>query len=238
MNLGSMETALAELVKDDSLSPGFAQNINDAILELAADFELPGLKLLDPVTLSVDNTKWLWPMPENFHKKLFRVANSSLDPWAEVYVCRDIEELTRADLAHDDTGDHVSEVATALQGSTWYLGIKPLPDTADILKLWYYRKPATLEDAADEPDCIPSEFHYRVIVVKTVLRNFRLFTDAIEDGPMKSVTYWEELYRRGLYGEYRGDIGLVNYLAKIRGGPKRHGGRDPIGPGNYFGGYR
>ena len=173
-------------------------------------------------------------MPDSFHKKLFRVANSSLTPWGPIHIHRDIEDLTRRNMAHDTMGDHVHAVATAMQGKDWYLGIYPLPLTQDVLELWFYRKPTILVKPADVPDCMPPEYHYRVIVVKTVLKNFRQFTDAIEDGPMKSVTYWEELYRRGLYGEPRGDIGLINYLAKLRGGPRRTGGRDPVGSRPFY----
>lgn len=237
MNLTQLEASLSQAVNDSKLAEGFVQNLNDTILELAADFELPALRLADPVSLTVDNSKWLWPMPGSFHKKLLLVKNAGTTPWSNVRICR-IEELNSRDPEHDDTGDHVSDVAEVMQGEKWYLGIYPLPTASEDLKLWFYRKPAVLSQPNDVPDCIPPEYHYRVIVVKTVLRNFRLFIDAIEDGPMKSVAHWEELYRRGLYGEPRGDIGMVNYLSKLRGGPKRHGGRDPIGPGRMFRGYR
>ena len=239
MNLTKLVAALSRVVIDDKLGEGFEQALNDTILELAGDFELPALKLLDPVELTVDGSKWLWPMPSTFHKNLFQVANSSLTPWGHVHIHHDIEDLNRRNPAHDRTGDHVSMVATGMQGNRWYLGIRPLPLTLDVLKLWFYRKPVVLKEPDDEPDCIPPEYHYRVIVVKTVIQNFRLWTDAIEDGPMKSIAYWEGLYKKGLYGEPMGDIGLVNYLAKLRGGPRRHGGHDPIGPGRrWFRGYR
>jgi hypothetical protein len=237
MNLEDLEAALGQIVKDKDLLTPAPDMLNDTILELAGDFELPALKLLDPVPLTVDDSKWLWPMPDSFHKKLFMVRNSSLTPWGRVHIHHDIEDLNRWNPEHDTTAANVSTVATGMQGKDWYLGIRPLPLTQNILQLWFYRKPAILIKAADVPDCIPPEYHYRVIVVKTMIKNFRLFTDAIEDGPMKSLTYWEELYRRGLYGEARGDIGLVNYLAKLRGGPRRHGGRDPIGPGRFYSGY-
>jgi hypothetical protein len=233
MNLSEMEAALSEVVRDSGLAAGFTQKLNDTILELAGDFELPALKLVSPVPLTVDGTNWLWPLPEDFHKKLSRVANSSLTPWGHVHICDDIEALNRRDMAHVLIGNNVNVVATVMQGKDWFLGTYPLPLTQNILQLWYYRKPAILIDPGDVPDLMPPEYHDRVIVVKTILKNFRLFTDAIEDGPMKSVTYWEELYRRGLYGEPRGDIGLINYLAKLKGGPKRTGGRDPVGGGRY-----
>ena len=239
MNLEALEASLGEFVKDSELALSFAQKLNDTILELAGDFELPALKLLDPVSLTVDDSKWLWPMPDSFHKKLFMVRNSSLTPWGHVHIHRDIEDLNRWNPEHDATGDSVSMVATGMQGENWYLGIRPLPLTQNILQLWFYRKPAILAKSTDVPDCIPPEYHFRVIVVKTMIRNFQMFTDAIEDGPMKSLVYWQNEYKKGLYGELGGDIGLVNYLAKLRGGPRRHGGRDPIGSNiRYSRGYR
>ena len=239
MNLEALEASLGEFVKDSELAKSFDQKLNDTILELAGDFELPALKLLDPVLLTVDDSKWLWPMPDSFHKKLFMVRNSSLTPWGHVHIAHDIEDLNRWNPEHDTTGANVSTVATGMQGENWYLGIRPLPLTQNVLQLWFYRKPSLLVNAGDVPDCIPPEYHFRVIVVKTMIRNFQTFTDAIEDGPMKSLAYWQNEYKKGLYGELGGDIGLVNYLAKLRGGPRRHGGRDPIGPsGRYFRGYR
>jgi hypothetical protein len=233
MNLSGLKAALGQVVVDPDLALSFDQKLNDTILELAGDFELPALALLDPIPLTVDSTKWLWAMPDSFHKKLFRVANSSKTPWGHIHIHDHIDDLTRLNMAHDTTGEHVTSVATAMQGENWYLGIHPLPLTPDDLQLWYYRKPALLTLPADVPDCIPPEYHYRVIVVKTVIRNFQLFTDAIEDGPMKSLAYWKNEYKFGLSGEPGGDIGLKNYIAKLRGGPRRHGGRDPVG-GRYY----
>lgn len=237
MNLEAMLTYLGALVRDPKIPPGLTQMLNDTILELASDFELPALKLLDPVPLTVDDTKWLWPMPDSFHKKLFQVRNSSVTPWGYVHIHHDIEDLNRQNPEHDTTAANVSTVTTGMQGGGWYLGIRPLPLTQNVLQLWFYRKPALLTLPAHVPDCFPPEYHERVILPKCVIKNFRFFTDLIEDGPMKTLPYWEELYRRGLYGEARGDIGLINYLAKLRGGPRRHGGRDPIGPGRFYSGY-
>ena len=239
MNLEGMLAYLTALVRDPNIPPGLTQMLNDTCLELAGDFELPALKLLDPVPLTVDDSKWLWPMPDSFHKKLFMVRNSSLTPWGRVHIHHDIEDLNRRNPEHDSTAANVSTVATGMQGENWYLGIRPLPLTQNVLQLWYYRKPALLIKPTGVPDCMPPEYHERVILAKCVIKNFRFFTDAIEDGPMKSLGYWEGLYKQGLYGSPMGDIGLVNSLAKLRGGPRRHGGSDPIGPsGRWFRGYR
>ena len=239
MNLEGMLAYLGKLVNDPNIPPGLTQMINDTILELAGDFELPALKLLDPVPLTVDDSKWLWPMPDSFHRDLTMVRNSSLSPWGHVHIERHIEDLNRRNPEHDRTGDNVTTVAVGSQGNDWYLGIRPLPLSQNILQLWFLRKPTLLAKPTDVPDCFPPEYHERVILPKCVIKNFRFFTDAIEDGPMKSLGYWEGLYKQGLYGSPMGDIGLVNYLAKLRGGPRRRGGPDPIGPGRrWFRGYR
>lgn len=228
MTLADMEKALKVLVQDDSLRPQFAQMLNDALLEVAADFDLPALRRLTPLSFPVTTAEWLWPLPDTFHKKLFRCANGV---WSRVTVRRDLDDLDNLDLDHDDTGDLVTDVAVRDTGMDKYLGI--FPKANDTLRLWFYEKPARMVNPEDAPRCIPTEFHDRVIVSKCVLKNFQYFTDFIEDGPQKSLVYWENQYRQGLYGSRGGDIGLINFLVKARGGPRRTGGRDPIGGRGY-----
>jgi hypothetical protein len=105
------------------------------------------------------------------------------------------------------------------------LGVYPLAN--DTLYLWYYQKPDPLLDDGDSPRWMPEAYHYRVIVPKIIIKNFQLLQDLIKDAPHQSLAYWEEQYRKGLYGEPRGDIGLINFLARCKK-PRRHGGRNPL----------
>ena len=95
MNLTAMLTYLGTLVKDTNLTPGFTQMINDVILEVASDFELPALKLLTPVPLTVNGTTWLWKLPDNFHKKLYRVR-IALPPRGAVSISRTVSKFDGA----------------------------------------------------------------------------------------------------------------------------------------------
>ena len=75
MNLDQMQTELSLIVKDASLQPFLTDWINNAILEVATDFELASLRLIDPEAVTVDTSKWLWPMPLNFHSSCGRLVS-------------------------------------------------------------------------------------------------------------------------------------------------------------------
>jgi hypothetical protein len=224
MTLAEMEQTLALLVQDSSLKKQFARMLNDALLEVAADFDLPALRRLTPLEFPVTDAAWLWPLPQTFHKNLFRCVDGD---WNPVAIRRSLDHLDNVDLNHDEVRDRVTQVAVSDTGMDKYLGIYPLAN--DTLRLWFYENPERLVKPDDVPKCLPSEYHDRVLVTKCVLKNFQYFTDFIEDGPQKSLRYWEDQYRQGLYGSRGGDIGLINFLVKARGGPRRHGGCDPIG---------
>jgi len=158
MNLKAMEDLLEMIVEDDSLTEQFGPWINATILAIAADFELPALKLLSPTTLDVDNSSWIWPMPEDFHKKLFRcnfVDDNGQTRKVRVYDRRDDLEFRD----HTRVESAVGSVATAVQGENHSLLIDPLPAALTTLNLWYYRKPKVLSKPGDVCDSIPAEFH-------------------------------------------------------------------------------
>ncbi len=240
MNFGEMKDYLRSIVNDKSLKVDFGRQLNRTIFQIAADLELPDLKIITPVPLSVDNSKWFWQLPDAFHKKLYQVRDSTYAHWRHVHICDHIEELNRHDASHTRTGPHVERVAVADQGipgqgQVSFLGIHPLPLQMEVLQLWFYRKPTLLTKEGDFCDCIPPEFIQRVVIPKCIVMNFQAFTDGIEDGPMKSLEYWRNEYKIGLSGEAYGDLGLKDYIAKRRGGPRRTGGRDPIGARSRYG---
>lgn len=219
MNLEALEQELHTIVQDASLRPYFRDWLNQAVEEIAADFHLPGLKLLEPWPLPVHAGQWLYDLPENYHKGLFRVAGGP--DWRPVVLMRTMADLDGLDLDHDETGDRVLRVAV----EAGKLGVFPKAD--DTLWLWYYRKPVPMERPQDEPDGIPPAFRYRVLVSKVVIRNFKLLQDLMTQPPHQSLTWWLEEYKAGLFGSPRGDIGMLNFFAREKG-PRRHGGRDPL----------
>lgn len=220
MNLGELESALNLAVQDRSLVAYFSGWINNAILELAAGFELPSLKTISPTSLTVTTATWLFALPADFQKKLFRCANSDYN---EIRRYKTMEYLDRLDLDHDETGDHVTAVAV----SETQIGVYPRAN--ETIHLWYYKKPVVLVRASDVPTCIPEAYHARVILPKCTLKAYEHLQDQVENFDPKGLQYWQGKLAAGLNGSKIDGPGLINYLSKVQGGSRRTGGRDPVG---------
>jgi hypothetical protein len=218
MNLGEMENELALYVQDDSLVIHFKSWINNAILEIANDFALPALKLKDPVTLTVNESGWLYSLPTTYMKKLYQCYDSN---WDKITISHSLGDLDRQNIEHDETADHVTQVAVMDN----QIGVYPM--AAEGIKLWYYEKPTDLVESTDIPSCIPNQYHDRVIIPKVVVKAYHLLMDLSTQPPHQSLAWWMGKYRAGLYGEPGGDVGMINCLARDKG-VRRHGGRDPI----------
>jgi hypothetical protein len=220
MNLGELEKAVALNVQDQSLQEYYNSWINTAILELAAALELPALKTLTPTSLSVTTATWLFALPTNFQKILFRCADVNYN---EVKRLRTIEALDQMDIDHDETGDNVTHVAV----TETQIGVYPKAN--DTLRLWYYMKPTVLTNASHVPTCIPEPYHARVIIPKVIIKAYEHLQDQVQNFDQKGLEYWRGKLAAGLRGSPVDGPGLVQYLNKIQGGSKRTGGRDPVG---------
>lgn len=233
MNLEQMEAELGIIIKDGSLKPLLRGWINDAILEVATDYDLPPLALADPYSLGVDTSKWLWPLPGTFHKKLFMVKymDSSGNERRLHHIHKDPTHIKSKN--HTRTGDRVHEVSVVPQGSSFYLGIYPL--AAQSLYLWFYQKPAVLTEDADICDCIPFNFVPQVIYPKLIIKNFQFIVDQVVDFPISAgpLQYWQGELRKGLHGAPGFGTGLLGYFNINFNPPHRSGGRDPIGARSY-----
>lgn len=218
MNLGELKDELSTIILDSSLESSFDGWINNAILELTKDFYFPALKLKEPVELEVTDSEWLYDMPASYQKRLFKCYNSNSDKATIHRRFNDIDEL---DIDHEDTGDYVTDVAVR----DLSIAIYPMAD--DTLRLWYYEQPTLLTLDADEPDYIPEEYHYRVLISKVVIRAYHLLMDLSVNTPHQSLEWWRKNYSVGLYGEPGGDIGMIQCIARSRK-PRRTGGKCPI----------
>lgn len=223
MTLAELMEEIGNIVVDSSLEPFYKRWINEAILEIAADFALPALRLIEPVTLPVTTATWLYAVPTTFHKQLFRAADSAFNP---IHILPDLDSLDHRDISHIDTGDHVTHLAVRDQK----LGV--YPKATESINLWFYKLPTLLNAPDSVPTCIPTAYHSRVIMPKVVVKNFRALQDMVVDAPHQSIMFWQKEYQKGLYGEPYGDIGMINFLAREKP-PRRHGGRDPIGSGRF-----
>jgi hypothetical protein len=230
MTLQELEEQLNEHIQDKSLAPRLKSWINNALLELAGDLEFPPLKTVQATAFPVTSDTWLFNAPDDFHKRIFRAADSN---YARIRVNHQgkplgFGDLDQANLAHDVVQDHVRMVAAGDDNGGLKVGV--YPRATETIYLWYYRKPPVLTKPTDVPAFIPSEFHARVIMPKVIVRSYQKIIDMVEGGSFQPLTYWQgELTRE--------TNNLKFYLAKLYNPPRRHGGRDPIGPGRYYGGF-
>lgn len=221
MNLGRLEAELRLLILDQSLFKNFKQWLNDAVDEIAADFDLPTLRTRVPSSVTTTTATWIFAAPATFSKKLFQCYTSD---YKTVHVCRDMSEIDALDIQHTKTGDRVTHVAVDPTDNSFCI----YPRAAGTLLAWFYKTPTAMVAATDEPTCIPAAYRQRVILPKVIIKNYRLLQDLVVDAPGQSLMYWEQEYQKGLYGYAKGDIGMLNYFAKLGGPPRRHGGRDPL----------
>jgi len=218
MNLERLQNELNLIVADESLEPYFTDWLNDAILELASDFELPKLRLKEPTTLEVTTSNWLYDMPAIYHKHVIKCRNSNGD---QLFVNKNIQTIESLDLDHDETGDYVQGFAVEDNKLVIY------PKANDTLSLWFYRLPVDMVALTSEPDGIPASYHERVILPKVIIKNFQLLLDMTVNPPHQSLLYWQNKYSEGLYGRPGGDVGMINYFMKSKS-IRKHGGRDPL----------
>jgi len=219
MTLAELELELDLIVQDAALSAHFRRWLNNALLEIAYDFNLPALKLTTPASLAVTIAGgWLYDMPANYHKNLFRCRNSNNDT---VTIDRDAACIEDSDPDHSETGDYVTRVAVENDRIIVY------PKAADTLSLWFYQKPETLSAPEDSVVCIPAAYQSRVLISKVVIQNFQLLQNQSSKLIAQGLLWWKNNYKAGLYGEPHGDIGMIQCLARAKK-PKRHGGTDPL----------
>lgn len=235
MNLGELKTDLQQILRDPTVTSSFTFWLNDAQIELAMQFDLPGLKLKVPAILTTVETRWLYTMrgevipPEPGHtymKHVFRVANSQFQ--RSMVLHREIETIDRIDPEHKDTGPDVTRLAIEDDTDDATLAIYPMAN--DALSLWYYRFPVAMVADTDVPDGIPAAFHRSVLVSKVVLRAFRVYPElALESGEndTRALLRWESELKRGLWGDGF-SLGMIDSITKshlpsIRG-PRSSGG--------------
>lgn len=222
MTLGELKEEVRLIIRDPRAQDYLDRWVNNAILEIATDFDLPYLAKIEPFAFSVTKSNWLYDLPESWHKKLFkckRGANRDYD----ITIRRNIEGIDNLDPDHDQTGDYVESIAYCDERRK----LACYPKADDTLYLWFYSKPTYLDSDSQSVACIPEAYQARVIIPKVVIQNFKALQDMAVETPSQGLAFWITEYRKGLYGEYLGDIGMLNYFAKTRG-VRRHGGVDPL----------
>ena len=213
MNLAQLQDELRIILRDPSVESSFAIWINDELLQLAHEFDLPGLKLQTSASLVCTNAVYLYNLSAAthassyvFHKKVWKVHRpGALQGIAVANTLRAIDML---DPAHTATGTNVTDVGVEHA----QLAIYPMANQT--LSLWFYRRPTTLTGDTDTPDFLPDSFHYKVIIPRVVLRAMRLYPElATNDGgdATRALAIWQQRLLQGMYGDGI-SIGLLEAL--------------------------
>lgn len=279
MNLVRLKRELGLIVDNSALEASYKDWLNDAVLEIASDFELPDLRLIEPVIFHIKDDEWLYDLPKEYdawvtatsyvigdrveegdaayecilghtagaasqpgtgaswatywvvlweglyyyHKKLFAARNGDD---CRITIHKDIQRIIASDPDHDETDTYVSTVGVQDNNDGGKLATYPMCD--DELSLWFYRLPTPMDSEDDEPEGIPAQFHAQVLIPKVVVQNFEIINSMAIKPLTQNIAYWHERLRLGLYGEPRGQIGLINFLAKGKS-TRTHGGSDPLG---------
>lgn len=224
MNLSELRSELNLVVRDSSLLPYFDTWINEALQSLAMQYDFPSLKRLEPYTFPVQDATWHLPAPEIFQKGIFRCYDSAGN---KVRVLDRMEDLEKRDWEHIEVADHITHICAFEQGDLPEFAY--YPKATESVKVWFYNKPAWLDDDDKIPSFIPSEFHFQLVIPEIIIKNFERLQDMVTDAPHNSLGYWIRRKQAGLTGSsVTGEVGFLSWIVKSRGGPRRHGGRDPL----------
>lgn len=212
MTLEELRTVLYEHVRDEYLRDNFFDRwLNMAVLRLAKEFLLPALRRLEPYSFTINTTNWLYTLPDEFLKMVFKIMNTD---YSYVTILDHLDQIDSMNPAHDDTYDYVTYAAVDVEQRK--LAIYPKPTTTTTLHLWYYTKPVVMEADSDSPTCIPEVYHETVLVPRVIIDAFPMIQDMAVQQPGPSLQYWRTVYREGLFGSPKGEVGMLNYLASLK----------------------
>jgi hypothetical protein len=220
MTIDDLKEELMWLLQDPTVEHNMSDLIADERLSFAAEYELPRLKLDQPVSGTVTTANWLYDLPSTYQKKVFKARNSQPDgQFLPIY--RDIAAIDAIDHDHDETGDFVEMIAVEGEHFAIY------PKANNVIYLFFYKKP----DIAGDITEVEEEWIHRVLVPRIVLRCFRLLPELARDNVgenTKALDYWRVLLREGLYGSKEtGGVGFVHTMLKSNP-PRVHGGHQHL----------
>lgn len=225
MTLAELVDELKIIVLDPAADHQLVRWINESREELAAEYELPALRLDQPVSGTVTTANWLYDLPSSYQKNVFRARNSNPTGHWFRPIYRRIAAIDEHDFDHNETGMFVERLA--VEGEHFAVW----PKANDTIYLWYYQKPTPLVGDDDVPEEIPAAFHAKVILPSVVLRAFRAYPELARENVgenEKALNLWRRKRHESLYGSHQtGEIGLLNYILKSRM-PRVHGGRQPL----------
>jgi hypothetical protein len=216
MQLSDLRLEIRQQLRDPTVESSLTTWLNQAMLELAAEFEFPTLRITTPAALAVSPSTWLYNLSALTHptitgfvyqKKLTLVTSATVQ---QGFIIEHLHDLDFTDPTHSDTGDAVLRIAVDAD----QLGVYPL--ASDTLSVWCYRRPVDMSADSDQPDGLPEPYHWRVLVPYVILRAFRLFPDYAFEAPAANtgaLQRWTAILNQGLYGDGHA-LGLLDYIKK------------------------
>ena len=133
--------------------------MNSVLLDVAAEIRLP--PLITDGTVDILLAASSGDLPADYHHNLFKAYSNTNS--ARLTIRSNTKVI---DLLHDetDTGD-IEDVAVENDK----LKVGPTTSAAEEIAIKYYKKPTTLINDGDTPDCIPSHLHQSVLADKVIM---------------------------------------------------------------------
>jgi len=197
MNLESLVAAISDIIQDTQYTEEtIISMINEAVFKVASGDILPGKYQLSPPlpdlytsvdVMTVEGIGHL-SLPEDFNRNLFLVVNRNGGPVK-------IEDSFKKFLARSTDRSAGGVFRCAVNGKQ--LHYQSIPSTSRPLEIHYYCAPNILEYEDDEPLCIPSVLHRKLIVGYVCREIFNRIEDGIE-GQKINTNYYATEYGTGL----------------------------------------
>ena len=176
MEVDAIVTEVEAIVQDTTYDATWIINkFNEALLLVATMCRIPGLQT--PATVSAPIAATSVPMPKTFLHDLYLVTTPTYPEG--LLIAPNLKELiaNSASIVNSDSEEETGPVAmVALDGKT--LNIRPIPEVAEDLTLYFYKLPTELAAGDSFPDYIPA------ILQKEIFQNYALKEAylQIEDG--------------------------------------------------------
>lgn len=175
MNLAQL---IAE-VKDCVLEPDYTDAditslLNEAVLSVAAEVEMPDFKRMDVIpTVVGEYSISLTGLTGGFSGLLRRVQFYNGTDYVNISIFQSLDSLLDEYPEWNETGD---VEAVALEGSTlWYY---KSPEEATNIRVLYYSNPTSLAEDTDTPSSFPLHLHRSLFAFKVAA----WIWDKVEDG--------------------------------------------------------
>ncbi len=183
MDLGSLITKVQDAVQDTSVATPTAVTdwLNDGLVETTFRVDFSSLRTDETVATVLSQT--YTDLPPNYQRELYFLVNVTAGVRIK-NIYRSLADI----LAYHPILDQVGDVImAAIDGGV--LNYQAVPETAQDLKLYYYRNPTTLVSTESIPEAIPSHMHEDTLVPYAAYRGWDLIEQAMNEKKFNSESY-------------------------------------------------